>query len=442
MIKNFRIVRFTAYCALLTAYCSLSSCFHKDVMNDRADNVSQSFIYSGKDASYIITQELIFQATSKSSGGGMTTISGYNEARLTSYDLSTGAMLGRVEIGDAIDEGCKILGFADEQVWCYSVDKELGLHSRDPKTMEVVKKESELTSLSKFNFSRPEWMNIQQYYGYEFSNGKIMLTDMQGLHYYFNPANDSLTETEASMPDIDWSPDYLNSSAHFSKDEYVSFFGDDDRKRMCWKYEDTTADLPFLKPEYFIDCSEYSGYIRQQNQIAALKSDRAKIEAHQDSLYAAHPVFVGNDNPGWDKLTAEERNLQNEVYHFKRDLEEIDREIENTSSDFDNDDYALNDKSYSTLIYSATTVSDTSRAILTCVDMTKPRKFVERWHLDLTSFYFDPDKAEGAGVFEEGDPDFDYRWADIHEGKFVMIAQLQMICVDMATGNKLWEKQL
>lgn len=38
-------------------------------------------------------------------------------------------------------------------------------------------------------------------------------------------------------------------------------------------------------------------------------------------------------------------------------------------------------------------------------------------------------------MFDEGDPDVDYRRADIYDGKFVMIAQGQMICVETATGK-------
>ncbi len=411
-------------------------------MNDRADDVSQSFIYVGDDETYIITQELIFQATSKSSGGGMTKISGYNECRLTSYDLATGAMLGRVEIGDAIDEGCKILGFGNELVWCYSVDKELGLHSRDPKTLEVVKKESELTALVKFDFSRPEWMNIEQYYGCEVGYGKLVLTDMEGLHYYFNPANDSLTETEATMPEVEWSPDYLSSSAYFSQEDYVSFFGDDDRKKMRWKYEDSTADLPFLKPSYFIDLNTQHKAERTQKFINDATAKRDSIRKQLDQLLVDHPIFK-EENPGWDKLTSEERDMRSDVYGIQRDLQYAEDDLKKLTGDFDDsNDYALNDKANSAIVYSASTVSDTARAILTCVDMTKPKNFIERWHLDLTSFYFDPDKAEGAGVFDEGNPEFRYRWADICDGKFVMIAQLQMICVDMATGKKLWEIQL
>lgn len=408
-------------------------------MNDAADDVSQSFIYSGKNGSYIITQELIFQATSKSSGGGMTRISGYNECRLTSYDLATGAMLGRVELGEELDEACKIIGVVNDQVWCYSINTDLGLHSRDPKTLEVLKKESELTALAGYNLSRPEWSNISMYYGYEVSNGALVLTDMQGVLSYFDPADNTVTETEESMPEDDWSADYLSSSGYFGDDEYISFYGDGDRRKLRWKYEDTTADLPFLKPNVFIDQNKASLYKGEQERIAKATARRDSSKAKLDQLLAAHPVFA-DESAGWSDMTPEERDMRSEYYNLKRDLDDKESDLEDLTDDFDDsNDYLLRDKPYSALIYSASTVSDTARAILTCVDRTKPKRFVERWHLDLTSFYFDPDKAEGAGVFDDGDPEFGYRWADIHEGKFVMIAQLQMICVDMATGKKLWQ---
>jgi hypothetical protein len=430
----------TAYCLL--HYCLLTSCFHKDVMNDAADDVAQSFIYTGKNGSYVITQELIFQATSKSSGGGMTRISGYNECRLTSYDLATGAMLGRVETGEQIDEGISILGVVNDQVWCYSIETELGLHYRDPKTMEVLKKESELTALAGFDFSRPEWSRILDYYNYEVANGMIVLTDMQGKIYYLDTEKNTLAETESKMPDDNWMDDYLSSSAYFNPDEYISFNGDADRKRLQWQYEDTTADLPFLKPEVFIDLNEANLYKKEQARIVAMTAKRDSAKAVVDKVISEHPVFA-DEYSSWSKMTAEERDFQSVFYTMKRNLEEIERDLEDLTDDFDDsNDYVLSDNNYSALIYSASSVADTARAIITCVDITKPKKFTERWHLDLTSFYYDPDKAEGAGVFDEGDPEFGYRWADIHDGKFVMIAQLQMICIDMKSGKQLWQISL
>ena len=435
-MRTFRI-GLTAYCLL--NICLLSSCFHKDVMNDRADDVSQSFIYTGKGGPCIITQELIFQATSKESGGGVTHVSGYNECRLTSYDLSTGAMLGRVETGDEVEEGLKIIGVANDQIWCYSITSELGLHCRDPKTLEVLKKESEITALAKFDFSRPEWANILDYYNYQVANGMLVLTDMQGRLFYFDVVNNTLTETEEQMPEDEWSADYLNSSAYFNEDDYISFFGDGDRKKLQWKYEDTTADLPFLKPKIFINLNELTLYKAEQLRIATATAVRDSVKTAFDKLIAEHPVFA-NEYASWTEMTKQEQEMRNDYYNLKRDLEERERDLEDLTDDFhSSNDYVLNDGNYSALIYSASSVSDTARAIITCVDMTRPKTFVERWHLDLTSFYYDPDEAEGAGVFEDGDPEFGYRWADIQDGKFVMIAQLQMICIDMKTGKQLWQ---
>jgi hypothetical protein len=426
----------TAYCLLASSL--LSSCFHKDVLSDPADDVSQSFIYSGKSGDLIITQELIFQAQSKSSGGGITRISGYNESRLTAYDLATGAIVGRVELGEAISEGCKIIAVQNDMVWCYSCDAELGLHARDPKSLEVTKKEADYSALAALQLSRPEWMNISDYYGFDVKAGKLMLTDMQGVHYYFDPAANKAEQTDNEMPEDDWTPDYLNSSAYFAEDSFASFDGKDDRQKLVWRYEDSTAQLPFLKPSFFIDLNKERAWKREQNNIAVATAKRDAIKARQDSVFAAHPIFKESYQP-WDKMTSEERNMRSDVSRLASELSEAERDLEDLTDVFeDNNTYALNDKPYSTLIYSARTVSDTSRAVLTCVDC-KAKQFTERWHLDLSSFYFDPDKAEGAGVFDEGNPDFDYRWADIHEGKFVMIAQLQMICVDMTSGKKLWQ---
>lgn len=407
-------------------------------MSDPADDVTQSFIYSGKNGTYIITQEQIFQAVSKSSGGGVTHISGHNDCRLTSYDLETGAIVGRAELGEEIDEGCKIIGVQNDQVWCYSCDPELGLHARDPKSLDVIKKEADYSALSALQLSRPEWSRISDYYGFDVKKEMLMLTDMQGVHYYFDVAGNKTEETGNEMPRVEWSPDYLGSNAYFAQDSFASFEGNDDRRKLQWRYEDSTADLAFLKPSFFIDLNEQRAWKREQDHIAKATVKRDAIKAKQDSLFAAHPIFKEEYAP-WDKMTEEERDMRGDVSRLASELSEAERELEDLTDVFeDNNDYALGDKPYSSLIYSAHTVSDTSRAILTCVDC-RSKKFTERWRLDLSSLYFDPDKAEGAGVFDEGNPEFRYRWADIHDGKFVMIAQLQMICIDMSSGKKLWQ---
>ena len=427
--------------ALFAVHCLLfTGCFHKDVMSDRADDVTHTFIFTGKGGPLIITHEDIFQASSKESNGGMTTISGHNDCRITSYDLATGAIIGRIDLGAEMDEACEIVGMSEEAIWCYSINADLGLHSRNPRTLEVVTREADLV-VGNIQLARPEWSRILDYYNYDYDAGSVMVTDKQGVHYYFNPADKKFTETESDMPDEPWSDDALNSSAYFMKDTFVSFKGSDDRKRIMWRYEDTTASLAFLKPSFFVDLNEQHRKERNNAYMQKIRANAEELQRKFDSVTGEHPVFK-DEWPSWDKMTREERDMRGDVERMRRDIQYAERDLEDAERMSDDmNQYALNDQSYSCLVYSAFTVEDTAHALITCVDCTSG-KFSERWQLSLDDFYFDPNKAEGAGVFDDGDPEFGYRWAEIYDGKFVMIAQLQMICIDMKTGKQLWQIQL
>src|ERR1700720_727634 len=125
--------------AALLSLVLLTSCMHKDVMTDRADDISSSIIYQGKEGNYIINKEVIFQASSKSSGRGFTKISGHNDYRISSYDLATGKLVARVNMKGGMDKGeFIILGVTEGKLWVYSIDPDLGLHYRNPKTLEVI----------------------------------------------------------------------------------------------------------------------------------------------------------------------------------------------------------------------------------------------------------------------------------------------------------------
>ncbi|HTF04132.1 MAG TPA: hypothetical protein VK826_08900, partial [Bacteroidia bacterium] len=275
----------------LTLVLTLSSCFHKDVMNDRADDLSDSFIYSGKEGTLIITQELIFQANSKKSGGGMTSISGYNECRLTSYDFATGAIVGRVELGGQMDATAEVLAVLNDQLWMYSIDPEIGLHCRNPKTLEIIQKETDIAALKGFSFSRPLWSVISDYYGFDPDKNKIILTDLQGVHYEFDPAGTKLVQTEDDLPDEEWYPDYLGGSVDFNKDSALSFDGSDDRQKLQWQGEKNTATLPFLKPEFFLDLNPERKAKRKEEMVAAITRRKDTVQAKLDAIIKEHPVF-------------------------------------------------------------------------------------------------------------------------------------------------------
>ncbi len=427
---------------LLPLLMLLNSCFHKDVMSDPADDVKETIVYKGKEGSFVITQEQIFQATSKSSGRGVSYTTGYNECRLTSYDIGTGAILGRVELGEEMEAACNIIAVAEGQLWMYSIDPELGLHCRNPKTLEVIKKEADVPQLKGFNFARPEWTRITDYYAYDYDKKRMLITDLQGVHYVFDPSKSALEKTDDDMPKSDWHEDYLNSSAYFDKEIYASFDGGDDRKKMVWKGEASTGELSFLRPEFFVDRNPVRSAQRKREYFNQLNSKLDSLKGALAAIVKAHPIFGREEYVSYDEYTSAEYEMKNDVSNIKYAIRDVESDIQQEKTfGSDYNQYALGPVANACLVYSANNVSDTARAVITLVDMNG-KKFTQRWMLNLPSLYFDPDKAESAGVFDEGNPEFGYRWADIQEGKFLMIAQLKMICIDINSGKLLWEISL
>ena len=419
-----------------------TSCFHKDVMNDPADDIAETLLYTGKEGNIIINHELIFQATSKSSGGGMTRISGYNEARLTSYDLETGAVLARIELGEEQETTYELLGVAADKIWLYTPDPELGIHSRNPKTRDVIDKEASIASIKSLKLARPEFALIDQYYSFDYDSSNIFLTDMQGIRYLLNPVSLEIRETERELPREDFTSTFLKSMVYFDKEKYVAFSGDGDRKKMNWNNEDSTARLPFIKPEIFIDMNPVRNAARRNAYLNKLKMRVDSIRKRLDSLGVKYEEDELAPRESKWNVSDSERERQRLIsqlgYDYRDAVSDVKHEI-TFSSSFD--DYALGTESKIALVYSALNVEDTATAQITLVDCSANR-FAEKWKLTLPGFYYDSDKAEGAGVFDDGDPEFRYKWAEIHNNTFVMIAQLKMIAIDLSTGKKIWEIQL
>jgi hypothetical protein len=426
-----------------------SSCFHKDVMSDRADDVVRSLIYKGTEGTFIITKEEIFQATSKKSGGGITTISGHSDYRITSYDLATGQQLGRVDMGDGIEKSFTILGTTPGKVWLYSMDEELGFHCRNVKTMELISDEKTLTAsapLKGLTFARPEWMKLNQFYGWNASNNKLMLTDMQGFHYYFDPEKGTLDKTEDEIKDYEWAVSYFSSTGYFSEDVYVTLRGDA-RQKLMYESEDSTAKLSYLTAELLLENDPLHDLARKQAYIDSLDRSLAMWKDSLVLLEKEHPKllqngvintnhFDGNEYRATWKANEIIRNIEDLKLKKKSQLEN-DRRLVDTP--------LLSDAPGNLFVIHATDVSDTSKAVLTKVHLSG-RTFTEAWTTKLPGFYRDAQKADSRGAFEtvfsDGNPEFTYRWHALVDGKLLLIGQLSMICIDAQSGKILWQQPL
>lgn len=426
----------------------LASCFHKDVMNDRADDVVTSFVYSGKEGELIITKEEIFQASSKESNGGMTTISGRAEFRMSAYDLATGELTGRADMGDGQEKAFVVLGSSPGKIWLYSIDEELGLHCRNPKTMDLISDEKTICAsgpLKGFAFARPEWSQLDRHYGWKADNGLLMLSDMQGYHYYYDPEKNTLQKTEDEIPDYDWAVTNQGTSGYFSRDEYVSLNGDG-RQKLRYRYEDSTASFSYLDAEFLLDCNPLHAvalkkqYADSLSRLLASWNDSVNIlkKRFPDIGDEVRPSYSGNE---------ELYRATWKLSDYKNKIDDLERELKRSSEKSFKvvDNPLLGAESHTIFIMHATDVSDTARMQISSVKMNG-HKFTETWTNRLSDFYRDPDKADSKGAFEtvfsDGDPDFRYQWFELHKGKLIIISQLQMICIDAATGKTVWFKPL
>lgn len=417
-------------------------------MTDVADDVVTAFIYSGAEGKSIITKEQIFQAQSKESGGGVTNISGYAEYRITSYDPATGNQTGRVEMGEGIEKAFIIMGATPGKIWLYSIDEELGFHCRNPKTLEVISDEKTLTAngpLKGFAFARPEWMKLNQQYGWSARNGNLMLSDMQGFHYYYDPQKNTLEKTEDEIIDYDWAAHKTGSTGYFTKEEYVSL-GGNGRQKLKYGYADSTGKYSYLNGEILMDMNPLHDADRKREALVAIAKEEQMI---MDSINHLHELFPGMTVEGrsYSQISNEEWKAKHTCESFIRQKEGLERDRENIISEKRKyiDDPVLNDGEGNLFIIHATDVTDTAHMQVTKVNWDG-KTFTEKWTVRLNNFYRDPGKADDKGAFEtvfsDGNPSFRYQWFDITDDKLFIISQLRMICLDVKSGKVLWEHPL
>jgi hypothetical protein len=440
-----------SFCILLFSVTAMwcSGCYHKDVDTDRADDIVANLIYTGPEGTLVLSKEEIFQANSKSSGGGVTHISGYTEYRLTSYDLQTGEQVGRVALGEMMEEANALLGVTPGKVWMFSIDPELGLHYRDPKTLEVKAQWDELSKkpgLGNFKPAHPEWPQIDQYFAYNQERNKLMLTDEAGFHYLLDPETFALEKTEAQVPKVEWDQDFLNSNGQFRPADYVNLEGDP-RKHIQYLEKITHDDISFLFGEWIIDNDPVKEGRRQK---ALMDSLEHAVKAWKDSLtaYAAVHPEANASEPNYRDWSWDQRGYYDHARDLHRKAEDTEREIKSAHT------FTRKVLSYPLLttdgrsgyILHANMVADTAHCILSRVNLLPDSTWKVAWNTHLMHFYHNPSKADQAGVFEtvysKGNPKFDYQWAGMSGKLLVLIWQLRMVCVNLEDGKVAWEKEM
>lgn len=417
------------------------SCFHKSVEKDDADNIISSIIYHGKEGSYLVTVESIFQANSKSSNNGISTTTGYVDLRISSYNLTTGSLTGRVATGDQIDDNIVLLGCSEGNIWFYSIKD--GLHSRDPKTMEIKNTQDKIFENNKTigsSLAATEWYKLTDYFSYDYISGMIIITDKQGYRYCLDPVSFKTEKISDNykMPD-NAADDYLSTSAYFNgKNIYLP---GDLRKQIQIGDSIINENLSYLDGKLIRDMNFLRLYKRIEFLFKHSEEAYKAFTACKDTLQAKY------GNSTWkypDDIRQKYHYIVKNESAFQSLADTYEREFKDISVDHrvSSLNYILSPDTNTFFIAYRSSTENDALLMISCLEM-KSNKLSELWKTELPDVFYDYTKAGETDtfkkVFSKGNPEFDYMYFDFYENKFIIIYMLHAYCLDIKSGKILWK---
>ena len=411
-----------------------AGCFHKSVKTGEADNIEKVIIYEGKEGKFMITVEDVFQATSKKSGGGITHISGYSDQRITSYDLNTGKISAREGTGEQIKKNIVLLGYSEGNIWFYSKAEDLGLHSRDPKTLAIKitqEKFFEVNATLKGNMAQSEWYQIKKFYSFDPINNILFVTDNQGIYYKVNTTTLKAEKLPATfkIPADFFAKENGVNSGQFNKED-LELRGEM-RKCIEFKNKKISPDLSFLDGKLLVDLNINSLYKK-----LAILYEQEKIQREKDSLV-------------YDSLKAKDKGR---TWFYERPFAENYRSesdaVKNYKEIRDNfrlpsEEYLLMPDSTSFFIIHKTSTAKDARLQISKMRFKNKTNLKEEWKVKFDDVFYDADAAKTTDtfkkVFSKGNPDFSFNSYDLIGDKLLIIHMLNAVCLDVKTGKILWK---
>ena len=441
-------LRFIAYTIFIISAISVFSCnpMKKNVMNDIADDVNEAVISGINGEYFVIIKEEIYQATSKSDKGGIRQITGYAEYRISSYDLNTGILSARTELGDRKDNECTFLGETNGRLWYKSVDKNLGIHAREPKTLSVIITQDKITEANPFlkdNLSQPEWNSVGQYYGFDAVKNMPMVTDNSGFVYLIDPVTLRAEKTSESIERNEFDHNCLSSSMNIDAENSIYLEGTP--RNYIKIYNKENKDISFLKGQFLqsSNMNEPSG--SNQKFFAPYLNE---IEDHKREIDSIKKIIVSSETSTGEKNSkpyfkdnkkyAERniQNLQNKIKYAEDKIKRYSRE----------DNFSIISKDNGVFLLSQTDVSDQAKVLITKVRINPDSTVNQAWQTELRNIYRDPDKGMDRSsfevVFSKGNPDLRTMRTVSGKEKLVFISMLRAVCIDTDNGNVLWDIEL
>ncbi|MCE1163916.1 MAG: hypothetical protein LWX07_00780 [Bacteroidetes bacterium] len=417
-----------------------SGCFKKNVMKDDADNIEEAVIASVNGENFLVMKEEIFQATSKSSKQGIRTTTGYTEYRLTSYDLNTGKISKRIELGDRDDNYLYFLGATDGKLWYYSADEKTGLHARNPRTLDIVVTKDDIEKVNPFlknNFPKVKWYELRKYFGFDMIKKMPMVADNSGFVYLMNPDNYTAEKVNMSIKNFKYDETMSTSYVDVAKSISMSMTGDP-RKHI--RFESKEFEQPdFLKGEF----------LQSSNSVNV-------IEVFPDYLKPIYKEIEKNRN-FIDSINGMEEQMKNETDHWKLSSyefgkgrikyaeDEINRKYKDIEDLSNNGRFkTLISRDKGLFIVHSSTASDTAKVLISKINFDIENKSITpSWTVFLPDVFAEPEKVFEKGgfdyVFSKGSPNLRTKRAILSGDKLIFISMLKAVCIDTNNGTILWE---
>ena len=427
-------------CLFILFFLVLSGCFKKDVMVDTADDVEEAVIMEVNGEKFLVVKEEIFQATSKESGRGITRTTGYTEYRLSSYNLNTGELVTRIELGESDDNNHYFLGPADGKLWYISSDKETGLHARDPKTFGIVVPQSEIFSNNPFladNLPHPKYYEYRKYYGFDNSEKLPMISDNSGFVYKLDTKTLKAEKTDKSIEVYKYDETAKTTSMEFNSDTYLNLSGE---PRKILKVQSREyPELSFLDGNFMFSTTKLSRSDVNPEFFAPIKM---VIEKNTKKLDSLNNLYEELKNSGVSETDYKFRAVKYEIENVKRDLKYKDDEMKRKNTF--NSVIITDDRGV--FIIHRSNASDTAKVIISKIILDENMNPAKKWETYIPDVFYDPgkvvDKDGFEYVFSKGSPDFSTVRTIYGEGKLIYIFMLRAVCLDSKSGNILWDIEL
>ncbi len=429
--------------AIIVSSVLLSSCFSKSDKTGSADDVTHSLICHTSNGDYLVTHEEIFHATSKSSGPGGTFTSGYADYRFTVRNLQTGEQLSRLVTGESKDDVLP-LGYDGKQLWCYSADKSVGLHAREPASMQVTVTREALEKANPFldgAMTTPNIYEATQFYDYDPVTNNIVLTDIQGNLFSLDPSSLKATPVK-KKPSFNSFPHAHSTRADRLADMDISLSGEI-RKQIDFDH-DKRSEESYLNGEILLEQNVSTLSAIAVKLLAKSRNEIAQLQQRRDSLLKLYPVLKDQREA---YSTIRDYHIPSRFYELQSDLERRERDSAGVQQKIMHqlDNIVLGGDSNYIYILHANNLTDTSSILITRTAI-KGNESHPQWTTLVPQIYFDPSKGikrnRMAEVFKSGNPQFRYEWYGVEGNVFVGIKMLFAFGIDVNTGKLLWKQQL